>query len=233
MFGLIKENIINNLEKVYLGEDKKDFKIKFNNFLSVIKESKDLKTFYSTYKELNEVSFEDEATSRDFVNEVINILSVLDKKCVNVLNTLCETKEPLMETSKEFYLDNIIFNSKLSIKDKAEYKSKLIKSLMKESENIGNLLDSAETNLNDKMSNLSEDQINLINLFVENNQPNIDAYYKNLINETQSLLDDKIIESTNNDTTVKLIEAKKKLKNIVNESTLHNIESLMELKSSF
>jgi len=234
MFGLLKENIINNLEKVYLEKGEKDFKKGFNAFMKTIKESKDLKQIYNIYSLYENIRFDNEVIAREFVNESINQLKSYDKSKLNDLKTLTETYENLPKNSRYFYLDELAFNDKLSLKNKVEYKVALINSLVNETknnENLINLINNADK-INENLNTLSEAQVEAISILAENDKTKVNEYYTNLINETQELLDNKIIESKKEtEAVVKLVEAKKKLKAISKEANVNNIELILDLKS--
>lgn len=236
MFGLLKENILNNLEQVYVEKGEKSFKKQFHTFISTIKESKDLKKFYNVYDLLNEVEFNDFETAKEFVQESLSYLNNLDKSTLSLIEGFATTKTDLPKDSKEFYLDQLVFNENISLKDKVEYKINLTRSLVKEAIkiNFNEYITEAEIKLNDKLTNLTEEQIKVVNLLAENDSKNINDYYGSLINETQSLIDDKIIESNNKTELItKLVEAKKKLKSLSGEPSLNNIELILDLKTNF
>lgn len=236
MFGLLKENILNNLEQVYVEKGEKSFKKQFHTFISTIKESKDLKKFYNVYDLLNEVEFNDFETAKEFVQESLSYLNNLDKSTLSLIEGFATTKTDLPKDSKEFYLDQLVFNENISLKDKVEYKINLTRSLVKEAVkvNFNEYITEAEVKLNDKLTNLTEEQIKVVNLLAENDSKNINDYYGSLINETQSLIDDKIIESNNKTELItKLVEAKKKLKSLSGEPSLNNIELILDLKTNF
>lgn len=236
MFGLLKENIINNLEQVYVENGEKDFKKQFHKFISTIKESKDLKKMYNLYETINEVVFSDETIAREFVEESVTYLKNLDKTKLSLIEGIAEIKSQLPNDSRSYYLDQLVFNESISIKDKVECKISLIRSLVKEETtavDFSNYINSAETNLNEKLNNLTEEQQKVVQLLAENDTESIKNYYSSLINEAQSLIDDKIIESqSKSDTVVKLIEAKKKLKTLATDATPNNIELVLDLKGS-
>lgn len=236
MFGLLKENIINNLEQVYVENGEKDFKKKFHKFISTIRESKDLKKMYNLYETINEVEFNDEAIAKEFVEESISYLKKLDSTKLNLIEGITDIKHQLPKDSKAYYLDQLVFNENISIKDKVECKVNLIRSLVKEQNNKINFAEyitTAETKLNEKLNNLTEEQQKVVQLLAENDTDGINNYYSSLINEAQSLIDDKIIESQDKTETIKrLIEAKKKLKSLSTEATPGNIELILDLKGS-
>jgi hypothetical protein len=236
MFGLLKENIINNLEQVYVENGEKDFKKQFHKFISIIKESKDLKKMYNLYETINEVEFNDEAIAKEFVEESIIYLKKLDRSKINLIEGMADIKSQLPKDSRGYYLDQLVFNENISIKNKVECKVNLIRSLVKEQNNkidFTQYITTAETKLNEKLNSLTEEQQKVVQLLAENDTESINSYYSSLINEAQSLIDDRIIEAENKtDTVKKLIEAKKKLKSLSTEVTPGNIELILDLKGS-
>ena len=234
MFGLLKENILNNLEKTYLEKGEKAFKAGFNDFIKIIKESKDLKKIYNMYGLYEDIQFDNEVIAREFVNESLELLRALDKKEISRIKNLTETTTELPKTSRFFYLDQLVFNDKISLKEKVEYKVNLINSLVKENKNNEKLIDlitNADTRINESLNTLTEEQINVVNLLVENDSVKINDYYIHLVNETQNMIDDKIIGANNNvETITQLVEAKKKLKTLSSDANLSNIELILDLK---
>jgi hypothetical protein len=235
MFGLLKENIINNLEKTYIDKGEKQFKKDFNTFMKVIKESKDLKKIYNIYSLYENIHFDNETIAREFVEESIQQLKTLDKNSLISLKTLTESVDELPKNSRYYYLDQLAFNEKVSIKNKVEYKINLINSLVKENknnENLINLISNADKTINENLNKLTEEQVEVVNMLIENDSQKITNYYTNLVNETQDLIDNKIIESKDsNDTVIKLIETKRKLKSLSKEANVNNIELILDLKS--
>lgn len=237
MFGLLKENILNNLEQVYLEKGEDTFKNEFSSFMTTIKKSNDLKEFYNIYSIINDVKFKDESTSKEFIEEAIISLKTLDKSKLSLLESFIVNKKELFKESREYYLDQLIFNKNISLKNKVEYKMNLVRSMVEESGekvNFNTYITEVENKLNSKMENLTEEQIKIVTLFNENDSKNINDYYKNLINETQGLIDDRIIESKSKVELVNnLIDAKKKLKSLSEDASLSNIELILDLKSNF
>jgi hypothetical protein len=234
MFGLLKENILNNLETIYVDKGEKDFKIGFNQFIKTIKESKDLKTYYNIYSLYDDIQFDNAAIAREFVEESVAQLKTLDKSQISRIEALAESTNELPKTSRVYYLDQLVFNNKLSIKERLECKYNLVESLVKESSNNEHLIDlitNADKKINESIDTLTEAQLEVVNLLVENDTDKINTYYKNLISETQDLIDTRIIESKDTSATiVNLVEAKKKLKSLSSEPTVSNIESILDLK---
>ena len=131
MFGILKENVLNKLEKTYNDNGEKVFKKEFNQYIKTIKENKNLKEFYEVYDLFNQVNFDNEAVAKEFVEESIAYLKQFDKSEVKKLESILETEQikPLHEDSIEFKLDHLIFNENINLKDKAIYKVELTKQI--------------------------------------------------------------------------------------------------------
>lgn len=238
MFGLLKENILNKLENIYSEQGEATFKVEFAKFMKTIKESKDLKEFYNTYAAINEAEFSDFSLAKDFIDECLSYMGALNKAEINKLKPLVES-----ETETKFglinnYLDQLVFNNNLSIKEKYEYKTKLISSILKENieerKNYVKVINKTDDKITESIKDLSEDQLTVIDLFVENDENKIKSFYGSLITETQDKIDTKIIECKDkNDIVINLIEAKRKLKNMLSEPSISNIETVLQLKSDF
>src|SRR4051812_23409470 len=110
MFGILKENILDNLEATYVEKGEKVFKKDFNRYIQTIKENKDLKEFYEIYDLFGQAIFESEDVAKEFVEEAVTYLKQFDKSAVSQLKQfLGDTKEkPLHEGSTSFKLDQMI-----------------------------------------------------------------------------------------------------------------------------
>lgn len=238
MFGLLKENILNKLENVYSEQGEDTFKIEFAKFMKTIKESKDLKQFYNTYAAINEAEFGEFSLAKDFIDECLSYLNNLNKSDISKLKLLAEDNAKGTPGTINDYLDQLIFNNNLKIHEKYEYKTKLISSILKENieekKNYIKVINATDQKITENVKDLTEDQLAVIDLFVENDQDKIKDFYGKLINETQEKIDNKIIDSKDkNDLIINLIEAKKKLKNMLSEPSISNIETVLSLKSDF
>jgi len=117
MFGILKENVLNKLEKTYNDNGETVFKKEFNHYIKTIKENKDLKEFYDVYDLFNQVNFDDEAIAKEFVDESINYLKQFNPDVVKLLEGMLSSEEklnPLYEESIEYKLDQLVFNENLS-----------------------------------------------------------------------------------------------------------------------
>lgn len=238
MFGLLKENILNKLENVYSEQGEAQFKSEFAKFMKTIKESKDLKQFYNIYAAVNEAEFNEFSLAKDFVDECVSYLNSLNKSEVNKLKTILESEAKDNPGTINNYLDQLVFNSNLTIKEKYEYKTKLISSILKEGvedrKNCIKVINNNDQKIAESIKGLNESQIAIIDLFVENDQDKIKDFFSALIAETQEKIDNKIIESKDkSDMVINLIEAKRKLKTMIADPTLENIEAVLTLKSDF
>lgn len=238
MFGLLKENILNKLENVYSEQGEDQFKSDFAKFMKTIKESKDLKQFYNIYAAVNEAEFNEFSLAKDFVDECVSYLNSLNKSEVNKLKAILESEAKDNPGTINNYLDQLVFNPNLSIKEKYEYKTKLISSILKEGvedrKNCIKVINNNDQKIAENIKGLNESQIAVIDLFVENDQDKIKEFFSTLIAETQEKIDNKIIESKDkNDVVINLIEAKRKLKTLIATPTLENIEAVLTLKSDF
>lgn len=236
MFGTIKENILSKLETIYNNEGEKGFKIAFNKYVKTIKENKHLKEFYEVYDLFKEVNFDNYETAKDFIEESINHLKKYDKNQLNKLLGLVDDIKPITEDSIEHKLDQLIFNENLNLKNKFDYKTKLINQITKNNQKNVDYKDTFEklnNKIEENVSKLSEEETELLNLFIENDNEKIKNYYKTLINETEEIVENKILEADNHDVTKRLIEVKRKLNTLKNqEPNINEIEDITDLKKS-
>jgi hypothetical protein len=237
MFGVIKENILGKLEKTYTDGDVTSFKKEFNRYIKTIKENKDLKEFYEVYDLFKQVNFDDIDIAKEFVEESISYLKQFNKSEVDKLTELTESLHKLNEKTIEFKLDQLIFNENISLKEKAQYKVELIKQITKKENTKIDYKDSFEAlhkKINENVSKLNTEQTQALELFIENDVNKINDFYQNLINDTETIVENKILNSENSEVVKKLVEVKKRLNSLKEENpTIIEIEKIINLKESF
>jgi hypothetical protein len=236
MFGTLKENILSKLEKTYTENGENVFKKEFNRYIETIKESKDLKEFYEVYDLFKQVNFDDKDVAKEFIEESISYLKTFDKNQINKLTVLVDKIEKINENTIEYKLDQIIFNENISLNTKAQIKVDLIKQITKKDNleiNYKESFDTLHNKINESVSKLNEEQTKALELFIENDSEKIKSFYDELINETQDIVENKIIESENLDVIKKLVEVKKRLSTLKNEKVnINEIEKILALKES-
>lgn len=240
MFGILKENVLNKLEKTYNESGESVFKKEFNRYIRTIKENKDLKEFYEVYDLFNQVNFDDEAIAKEFVEESINYLKQFNHDSIKVLETVLASEDklnPLHESSVEYKLDQLVFNENLSLKDKAIFKVSLTKQITnRNTEKVDHqeAFNKLHDKINENVSKLNEGQIEILNLFIENDSQKINDYYTNLINEVTEIVENNIVATDNGDVIKKLVEVKKKLNNLkAQKPNIDEVEKIISLKESF
>lgn len=235
MFGQIRENILTSLT---LNKDNQiEFKNKFALYTKALKESKDLNDYYSIYEQIEEAFFDGEkAEATEFLVECLDVLSKLDRKSVLQLKTLSEGVDVKI-SERLTLLDQLVFNKKLTIKEKHDFKLKLIKNLMskpQKQENKQEMFYSLDKKINSLVTNMSVTQKEVLNLFLENDESKIKKYSSLLIEGLIETLDELTLTSNENDELKKIVETKRKLQSMRNELiTINRIETLLELKESF
>lgn len=237
MFGTIKENILNKLEKTYTESGDSVFKKEFNHYIQTIKENKDLKEFYDIYDLFKQINFDDIDVAKEFVEESVNYLKSFDKNQIDKLTVLVDKIENINENTIDYKLDQIIFNENLSLKDKAQLKVDLIRQITKKDNlevNYKESFDTLHNKINENISKLNEEQTQILELFVENNVEKINNFYTELINSTESLVENKILESDDSNVIKKLVEVKKRLTTLKTEKpNIEEVEKIISLKESF
>jgi len=240
MFGILKENVLNKLEKTYNDNGETVFKKEFNHYIKTIKENKDLKEFYDVYDLFNQVNFDDEAIAKEFVDESINYLKQFNPDVVKLLEGMLSSEEklnPLYEESIEYKLDQLVFNENLSLKDKATFKVKLTKQITNRSTekiNHEEAFNTLHDKINENVSKLNENQIEILNLFIENDSQKINDYYTNLINEVTDIVENNIVATDNGEVIKRLVEVKKKLNTLKTQKpNIDEVEKIISLKESF
>lgn len=236
MFGQLKESILSNLEKTYNDKGEKDFKKSFTAYVKVLKENNTLREFNEVYDLLNTMKFGDEIIAKEFVEESIAHLKSLDLTAINNLKKLTEDTVSIKGTVNDS-VDQLVFNKKISLLDKIKHKTNLIKNLTRVNESIESLtesIDKINSSLVDKISQLNEEQVKVLNLFSENDELAINEYYTTLIENTQNALEDTITKVDDIIIVKKLLEVRSKLNNMKDEKpSLEIIDSVIDLKKSF
>jgi hypothetical protein len=236
MFGLIKENILSDLEKIYQDKGEKDFKKSFAKYVKTLKENKTLKEFNEIYDLINTMKFDDENIAKDFVEESIAHLKTLNLDDVNKLKTLTESNKSIEGTITES-IDQLVFNNKLSILDKVTHKANLVKHLTRTEKEVPSLqesLDKFNTSIVDKISKLNEEQVKVLNLFAENDESKINTYFQNLVENTQQKVENVINKSDDIMIVKKLLEVRSKINEMSKEKpSLDAIDNLLDLNKSF
>jgi hypothetical protein len=186
------------------------------------------------YKELHilSISFKSEHIINSFLKQ-------FDKSEVKILESILETEQlkPIHQDSIEFKLDHLIFNENLNLKDKAIYKIDLIKQITNRSttkvnhqEAFGVLHDK----INENVSKLNETQMEVLDLFVENDNQKINNFYGNLISEVETIVENNIINTDSSEVIKRLVEVKKKLNQLKSQTpNINEVEKIISLKESF
>lgn len=237
MFGTIKENILNNLEETYTKKGENVFKKQFNRYFKTIKENADLKEFYEIYDLFNQVNFDDIDVAKEFIEESVKYLKSLDKNQIDKLTSLAESTNKIPENTIEFKLDQIIFNESISLKEKAQLKVDLMRQITKKDEkkiDFKDKFDKSQNKINENVAKLSEEQNKILELFIENDHEKINKFYLDLITETESIVENNIINAENPEIIKKLVEVKKRLNQLKSEpAIIDEVEKIIDLKESF
>jgi hypothetical protein len=237
MFGTIKESILNKLEKTYTESGEDVFKKEFNHYIRTIVENKDLKEFYDVYDLFKQINFDDIDVAKEFVEESVNYLKTFDKNQVDKLTVLADIIENISESTVDYKLDQIIFNENLSLKDKAQLKVDLIRQITKKDNfeiNYKESFNTLHSKINENISKLNEEQTELLELFVENDNEKINKFYTELITSTESLVENKILETDDVGVIKRLVEVKKRLTALkIEKPNIEEIEKIISLKDSF
>ena len=236
MFGKLKESVLSSLESTMTNKGEKDFKSEFAEYIKVLKEDNVLREFNETYNLLNDLKFDDELMALAFVDESIKRLKEIDGTSTDKLSKLTEETIDISGTINHS-IDELVFNKNLSIVDKVEHKTKLVRNVIKNSvnsEELNESIDSITLRLNNKVSQLNEEQIKVLNLFSDNDESKINEYYTKLINEVSGLVNKTINESNDIIIVKKLLSVNARLNEMSNNKpTLEAIDDVLDLKKTF
>jgi rRNA-processing protein FCF1 len=234
MFGVIKESVLNELESLYKSGETDKLKNEFATYLKNVKKYKGAKLVYEIYSTYDDVIFEDYDVAKEFVDTSLELLKGIKRGSLNGFFKIYESKASEIKNLRYKNLDRLLFEENLTIKERAELKVSLAKSLLKKSNSsVKFSLSEIENRLNEKISVLNEEQREVLGLFLENKQLEIESYYSNLIFETSDLINTKILVTEDTALIKKLAEVQKKLIHYNYEiPNLDNIDKIISLKES-
>ena len=234
MFGQLRENILTSL--ALIKDNQVELKNKFAKYTKVLKESTDLNSYYSLYEQVETAYFADSATAKEFLDECLSALKKVDIKSVNKLKVLSEGKDVVV-LARTKLLDQLVFNQKLTIKERYDNKVKLIKSLTEKVDKVNagqEVFSNLDKKVNSDITQMTAHQKEALNIFLENDLSKIKDYYKSLVEGLIDSIDSLTLESTDTDEVKKIIETKRKLIKMKNESaSISSVDTLLELKESF
>jgi hypothetical protein len=256
-FGTIKNNFTNILVESYVNGDQKG-KLLYKKFLKIIKEDESLKSYFIIYKNIEGKTFNNEFEASEYLKENLNILDKFRgdngvsfgiKKLRKLLESsgleintkptkLHESLNNLLTSPKNVNTLNLIHESK----------SDLIKWLTSSKENDSDdktyvvdgvdpkkFLEIAVDKFNEKYTNLTEEQKNILKVIRENELDQMSIILENLVSENIKLINNNLIEYQDN-TIIKekLLETKDIVYNIKENSdnTADSILKLLQLKNS-
>jgi hypothetical protein len=242
-FGLLKEQILTNLERKY-AEDKKLFGAGVSNFVKALKKSKVYSELFHHYKTILESHFDDADYAKEYLNETVNYLQSL--KITDKDRSLLETLEradlkPADIDPHIVALDTLVFASKKSIKERLEAKQLLTQKLTTENKKFnieprlqGVFLDTLKRKLQAKWNNLSESEIKAIAAFAEQDEEKILSNYIHLVDDNISTIEEQLKTEQSTDLRGKLAQAKNALLEMKKEKpSLGTLEKLIVLKEGF
>lgn len=250
-FGNIKDTFKGIVIESVLKKDKNGKKL-FSKFIRIIKEDNILSDQYLIYKNLQTKKFDDPYEAKDYIKENILLLKTLDKKKLekgnkklfNLLNGKDIVKENnefynhikiLVETEKtpstiEKINDSINHIKRLMLEKDVEIKNDRIDSELPPSV----LTKIAVNKFNNKYSNISESEKEIIKTILNGNNETKEETYNSLKRECIDIIDSRLSESSDIDLKDKLLRVKDKLLNMNfdTENFISDINKVYDLKQS-
>lgn len=239
-FGLLKEQILTNLEKKY-AEDKKLFDEGVSRFFQALTKSKVYSELFLHYKNILESHFDNPDYARDYLNETVEYLrslKIADKDC-SLMETLERAHlEPAQVDPCIIALDTLVFSNKRHIKERLEAKQLLIQKLLTEDTKVsldprlhGLFLDVLQRKLKARWDNLSESEVKALTAFAENDEEKILSTYIHLVDDNISAIDEQLKNESTSELRGKLAQAKNALVGMKEEKpSLDTLEKLLVLK---
>ncbi len=255
-FGTLKNTFTQTYIESHIKGEAKGKEL-YKRFLEVLKESETLTSYFIVYKNLENKTASSEFEANEYLKENLSILdkyrgdkSIITetKKLVNLLENN-DIKVDLEPTNLHKSLHTLTTTSKSvsTINDIHEAKLNLVKSLMEEKvivedegivrENIDvqKFLTIATDKYNEKYSNLTEEEKNIIKVLREGDDSTKESLLTSMIKETVSLVNNKLKDTGNNiDLKAKLLETKDVVYGMENynvETFGENIKKLYDIKN--
>lgn len=241
-FGLLKEQILTNLERKYAG-DKKLFEEGVSSFVKALKKSKVYNELFHHYKTILESHFDDPEYAKEYLNETVSYLQSL--KITDKDRSLFESLEraDLQKSQVDPHilaLDTLVFASKRSIKERLEARQLLTQKLLTENKPKldpklqGVFLDILQRKLKNRLANLTESELSVLTAFGENDEEKILSTYIHLVDDNVSAIDEQLQTENSSELRGKLIQAKSALLEMKKEKpSLNTMEKLLVLKEGF
>lgn len=256
-FGTLKNNFTNILIESYLNKDEKG-KFLYKKFLKTIKENEALKSYFIVYKNIETKTLNSDVEANEYLKENLNILDRFKgnpsvtlgvKKLTNILKRsgVVINEEPI---NLHKSLNNILTLPKNvnNIDVIHESKSKIIDWLISDKDsdieygeyvvegiNPNKFLQIAVNKYNEKYSNLSDEEKNILKVLRENEVENMTQILDSLVKENIQLINQTLKNYGDNKTVKeKLLETKdmvymlKEYDTNIGESIL----KLLELKTN-
>ena len=250
-FGNIKDTFKGIVIESVLKKESGGKKL-FSKFVKLIKENDTLSDQYLIYKNLQTKKFDDPSEAKDYIKENISLLKSLDKKKLEKGNEklfkLLNGKEIIKEND-EFYnhIKFLVESEKTpSTIEKINDSINHIKRLMleKDVEIKNDRIDSelppsvltkiAVNKFNNKYSNISESEKEIIKTILNGNNETKEETYNSLKRECIDIIDSRLSESSDIDLKDKLLRVKDKLLNMNfdTENFISDINKVYDLKQS-
>jgi RNase H-fold protein (predicted Holliday junction resolvase) len=245
-FGTLKNTFTQTYIESHINGDEKGKEL-YKRFLGVLRESETLKTHFIVYKNLEDKTVSSEFEASEYLKENLSTLEKFrgDKgivtECKKLINLL-ENNDIVIGSPTKFNESlHTLTTSRKSIKSiDTLFESKLVivKSLMtekvvevddsvvvKENLDVQRFLTIATDLYNEKYTDLSEEEKNIIKVLREGTDETKSSLLSSMIRETVSLVNDKLKDTGNNiDLKAKLLETK----DVVYGMETYNVETFGE-----
>jgi hypothetical protein len=234
MFGIYKERILQRIidDKRSLNES---YSSVFGDLYAIISKSEKLSALHTIYTDLLEYRTDNMDEAKDYLTEVVeslNNINLTDEDIIE-LKTLSESVGLPVNNIVIESVDNLSKN-KYNIKNKIESKKTILNYLTRPETALNkdlvedfNLV--AANKIRESLKNLDENSLKQINVLLD--KDNIKDNFLKDLNETISLVDDKIL-SEHNEIKPTLIEVRRKLVRMIPEEvSVDNYINLIQLKN--
>lgn len=247
-FAILKESIYNEILNC-LKEDRARAKKLVKGYIKLLKKYPTLQEAFYIHNNLEQGSFQNEDVKHGFIIENLNAIKHLNRDELMIglnaldqyiksnqinyatdMTTLSEKISDLMinanKTNKSVennkaieYIIETVSNRPVIENQKKPISHKIFKEV-------------AQKNYNEKYKNLSETEKRVIKSFFVGNREGILKEYQNLLSEVTTNINQKIQETEDKDTKIKLYEVKDKLLTIPENITLEHFKKLLQLKDN-
>jgi len=257
-FGTVKNIFVEKLVESHISGEKIGKNL-YKKFLETLKESETLKTAFVVYKNIEGNTINDKFEANQYLKENLSLIEKFNgkkslteqtKKLISILkendiklddiksNKLHESLNILLTKTKTLKTINQLYESRINVIDwLSSDKTKEEKSeYVKENINPNKFLDLVVNKFNEKYSELTEEEKNILKILKESNEDDLKNMVSNLIKDNINIINENLNKySSNINIKAKLLETKDTIYKMVDSNVElgEKVLKLYDLKNKF